>query len=160
MAESGRLTRGLQDHGATGGHRRSDFAHRQNEREVPGRDGANDADRRLDDHVTLALDLIGNAAAVDATGLFGKPVQVIRRHRNFTFALGERLAVFESDCSGDLRPSAHEARPQPCEEGFRVRGQTNWRHSLNAFSAFTKAVVTCSSELTKLLRTPFRWKDR
>ena len=50
----------------------------------------------------LAADLIWNDAAIRPARLAGEPTKVVDRYRHFAAALGQRLAVFQRDCPGDL----------------------------------------------------------
>ncbi|MNO75559.1 hypothetical protein D3C76_666130 [compost metagenome] len=92
----------LDDARATGRQCRAGLAGDHRRREVPRRDGRDDANRLLADHDARIALVAGNGVAVDALGLFGEPLDEARGVEDFAFGFGQWLALFEGEdvCQG------------------------------------------------------------
>ena len=87
-----RLLRGLDDHGAAGGHRRADLAGAHGQREVPRRDRVARADGLLGDDDAPGARGRRRVAAADAHRLLGEPAEELGAVLDLAHALGEHLA--------------------------------------------------------------------
>ena len=104
-----RLLRRLEDERAAGRERAADLARRRQHREIPRREGGDDADRLLHHELARALDAARHDAAVAAAALLGVPVDDVGRGHHLDARLGVDLALLLHHDLGDrVVALAHE----------------------------------------------------
>ncbi len=96
-----RLLGRLDDDRASRRKRARQFAHHLVEREVPGREGGDRADRLLDDELIDAVLPRRDDAAVGAARLLGEPVDDVGGGERLHLRFGQRLALLHRHDAGD-----------------------------------------------------------
>jgi ParB family chromosome partitioning protein len=91
-AGTGRLFRCLENERAAGGERAANLARRRQRREIPRREGGDDADRFLHHDLANALEGARHDTAIGAAALFGVPFDDIGRGAHLGARLGVGLA--------------------------------------------------------------------
>lgn len=97
-----RLFRALDDDRAAGGERRRDLAHRLVDREIPGREGGDRADRLLGHELGNVAHPRRHDAAIGATRLFREPVDEVAGQHGLALRFHHRLALFHGHHGRDL----------------------------------------------------------
>ena len=96
-----RLFRGLEDERAAGRQRAADLAGGRQHREIPRREGGDDADRLLHHELAHALAAARHDAAVAAAALLGVPVDDVGGDDDLAARLGVGLALLQHHDLGD-----------------------------------------------------------
>ena len=104
--------RRLEDHGATGCQRRADLAGDHRQREIPRRDGRHHTNGFLDHNDARISLMARDHVAIRTLGFFGKPLQKACGIHHFAHGLGQRLALFAAEQSGQvLLVAQHQFAP-------------------------------------------------
>ncbi len=125
----GRLHRGLADEGATGGECGTRLARDHRRREVPGRDGRDDADWLAQHDQALVALVAGDDVAVHALAFLGEPFDERGGIGDLALRLGEWLALLGGHQHGevvDVRehqvvPAPQDRRALLCRAGGPLR---------------------------------------
>ena len=105
----GRLFRRLEDERAAGRERAADLAGRRQHREIPWREGRDDADRLLHHKLADALAAARHDAAVGAAAFLGVPVDDVGGDDDLAARLGIGLALLQHHDLGDgIMALAHQ----------------------------------------------------
>ena len=108
---------------AAGGERRRNLARNHGEREIPGRDRGDDADRLADRDQPLVARRAGDALAVGALAFLGEPFEERGGVGHFAARLGERLARFGGDQPGEVVLVREQACLQAHQQGGALLGR-------------------------------------
>ena len=101
-AGDGRLHVGLEHHGAAHRERRRDRAHREDQRRVPGRNDADDADRHAHGDALDLIRFLDDAALAGVLGQARGFAQLADGDAHFEIALGPDAARFADVEVGDF----------------------------------------------------------
>ena len=105
----GRLAGRLADDGAAHRQGRRDLARLQRDREIPGTDGPDDADRMLERDVAFARRRMRDDVAVGPFPFLAEPFERVGRMQDLRLGLGDRLALFHGQRAGHaIGPLAHQ----------------------------------------------------
>nr|WP_288020893.1 hypothetical protein [Tepidiforma sp.] len=112
----------LGHHGAAGGDGGPDLPGDEKEREVPGGDDTDDADRLMGDDADGIGDLLGEGFAFEVEGLGGEELEDIDGGHDFAEGHGLRLADFGGDAGREGIGALGEEIGGPAEDAGAVGG--------------------------------------